>query len=196
MFRTDGMRLPSFWWVQAVGWGCFCVLSVLVVLPCVRRPWDLVYQDSTGLLADQGLMCLACFLASLALRPVCHSLVQRFPSWIALEVRAAGWSLAIGTFMALVISRFTLAKPEPVELLEACAKTSSEWRGTYFPFHGADTATNPGGACRRRSVDLRGRRLRGATHAKGYPFVARDHEFPGAEAGPSWICPYSSFQNH
>lgn len=129
------MRLPSFWWFQAVGWGCFCLLSVLVVLPYVRRPWELGYQDSTDLLADQGLMCLACFLASLALRPVCHSLVQRFLSWITLEVRAAGWSLAIGTFMALVISRFTLAKPEPVELWEACAKTSVLlflWCNLYF----------------------------------------------------------------
>src|ERR1700737_1493370 len=80
-------------------------------------------------------MCLACFLASLALRPVCHSLVQRFLSWIALEVRAAAWSLAIGTFMALVISRFTLAKPEPVELLEFCAKSSVLlflWCNLYF----------------------------------------------------------------
>ena len=129
------MRLPSFWWFQAVGWGCFCLLSVFVVLPYFRRPWELGYQDSTGLLADQGLMCLACFLASLALRPVCHSLVQRFLSWIALEVRAAGWSLAMGTFMALVISRLTLAKPEPVELLEACAKTSVLlflWCNLYF----------------------------------------------------------------
>jgi hypothetical protein len=129
------MRLPSFWWFQAVGCGCFCLLSILVVLPYVRRPWELGYQDSRGLLADQGLMCLACFLASLALRPVCHSLVQRFLSWIALEVRAAGWSLAIGAFMALVISRFTLAKPEPVELLEACAKTSVLlflWCNLYF----------------------------------------------------------------
>ena len=135
MFRTDGMRLPSFWWFQAVGWGCFCLLSVLVVLPYVRRPWELGYQDSTSLLADQGLMCLALFLASLALRPVCHSLGQRLISWIATEVRAAGWSLAIGTSMTLIISRFTLAKPEPIELLEACAKTSVLlylWCNLYF----------------------------------------------------------------
>src|ERR1700732_5086935 len=125
MFRTDGMRLPSFWWFQGGGGGgFFFFLSVLVVLPYFRRPWELGYQDSTGLLADQSLMCLACFLASLALRPLCHSLVQRLLSWIALGVRAAVWCLAIGTFIAIGISRFTLAKPEPTELLEACAKTS------------------------------------------------------------------------
>jgi len=80
-------------------------------------------------------MCLACFLASLALRPVCHSLVQRLLPWIALEVRVAGWSFAIGTSMALVVSRLTLAKPEPVELLEACAKISVLlflWCNLYF----------------------------------------------------------------
>jgi hypothetical protein len=129
------VRLPSFWWFQAVGWGCFCLLSVLVVLPYVRQPWELGYQDSKGLLADQGLMCLACFLASLALRPLCHSLVQRLLSWIALEIRAAVWCLAIGTFIAIGISRFTLAKPEPTELLEACAKTSVLlflWCNLYF----------------------------------------------------------------
>jgi hypothetical protein len=129
------MQLPSFWWFQSVGWGCFCLLSALVVLPYVRRPWELGYQDSTSLLADQGLMCLALFLASLALRPVCHSLGKRLLSWIATEVRAAGWSLAIGTSMTLIISRFTLAKPEPMELLEACAKTSVLlylWCNLYF----------------------------------------------------------------
>ena len=66
---------------------------------------------------------------------MCHSLVQRLLSWTALEVRAAGWSLAIGTFTPIVISRFTLAKPEPMELLEACAKTSVVlflWCNLYF----------------------------------------------------------------
>jgi hypothetical protein len=129
------MRLPSFWWFQAAGWGCFCLLSVLVVLPYVRQPRELGYQDLTGLLADQGLMCFGGFLASLALRPVCHSLGQRLLSWIPMEVRAAGWSLAIGTSMALIISRFTLAKPEPMELLEACVKTSVLlflWCNLYF----------------------------------------------------------------
>jgi len=88
-----------------------------------------------SLLADQGLMCVGGFLASLALRPVCHSLRQQLRSWIAMEVRAAGLSLATGTSVALIISRFTLAKPEPMGLLEACAKTSVLlflWCNLYF----------------------------------------------------------------
>lgn len=132
---TDAMRLRSFWWLQTAGWGCFCLLSVLVVLPYVRQPSELGYRNIEDLLADQGLMCLAVFVASLALRPVCRSLVQRPNSWIAMEVRAAGWSVTIGTSMALIVSRFTLAKPEPMELLEACVKTCILlllWCNLYF----------------------------------------------------------------
>jgi hypothetical protein len=135
MFGTGETRIPSFWWFQAAGWSCFCLLSVLVVLPYLRQPSELGYQDSTALLVDQGLLSLSFLLASLALRPVCRSLVQRLSSWIAMEVRAAGWSLAIGTFAAVVASRFILVKPEPIELLEACAKTSVLlflWCNLYF----------------------------------------------------------------
>lgn len=132
---TDAMRLRSFWWCQTAGWACFCLLSVLVVLPYVRQPSELGYRNLEDLLADQGLMCLAVFFASLALRPVCRSLVQRQNSWLAMEVRAAGWSVTIGTSMALIVSQLTLAKPEPIELLEACAKTFILlflWCNLYF----------------------------------------------------------------
>ena len=135
MFKTAGLRLTSFWQFQAAGWVCFCLLSVLVVIPYVRQPGELGYQSPAGLFADQGLMCLACILASLVLRPLCHSLVQRSLSWIAMEIRAAGWSLAVGTSTALLMSRLTLVKPEPVELWEACAKTSVLlflWCNLYF----------------------------------------------------------------
>lgn len=129
------MRLGSFWWFQTAGWGCFCLLSFLVVLPYVRQPAELGYQSLSALLRDQALMCFGGFFASLALRPVCRSLTQRLFSWIAMEVRATGWSLAIGTAMVVIISRFTLAKPEPMELLEACAKVSVVfflWCNLYF----------------------------------------------------------------
>ena len=132
---TDAIRLRPFWWLQTAGWGCFCLLSVLVVLPYLGQPGELGYRNLEELLRDQGLMCLAVFFASLALRPVFRSLVVRQLSWIAAEVRAAGWSLTIGISMALIVSRFTLAKPEPMELLEACAKTSIVlflWCNLYF----------------------------------------------------------------
>jgi DNA-binding LytR/AlgR family response regulator len=128
-------RIPSFWRLQAVGWCCFCLLCALVVVPYVTKPGELGYQSTWGLFVDQGLMCLVAFFASLALRPVCRSLVRQSRPWITLEVRAAGWSLVMGTSAALIASRFIIAKPEVVELLEACAKMSTLlflWSNLYF----------------------------------------------------------------
>jgi hypothetical protein len=135
MFKTDGIDLRSFWWLQTAGWGCFCFLSVLFVLPYIRQPRELGYRNLQDLFADQGLICLAAFLASLPLRPVCRSLLQRSFPWVSMQVRAAGWSLVIGTSMVVIISRFTLVKPEPMELFEACAKMSVLlflWCNLYF----------------------------------------------------------------
>ena len=116
------LRTHSFWWFQTVGWSGFYLLSILVVLPYLQQPVELGYQGVKALLWDQCLMCVFGFLASLALRPVCRSLVRRPLPWMALEVRAAGWSLGIGTLMALVAARLIVAKLEVVDLLEACAK--------------------------------------------------------------------------
>ena len=80
-------------------------------------------------------MVLGAFLKSLILRPVCRSLTQRSLSWIALEVHAAVWSLATGSSAAIITSRFIMWKPDLVELLEACAKTSVLlflWCNLYF----------------------------------------------------------------
>jgi two-component system LytT family sensor kinase len=131
----DELRQHSFWWFQAAGWSCFYLLSVLVVLPYVWRPGELGYQGLKSLLADQGLMCAGAFLASLCLRPVCRSLLQKSFTWVALEARAAAWSVLVGTCMALAISRVIAAKPELIELLEACAKASILlflWCNLYF----------------------------------------------------------------
>ncbi|HVR23453.1 MAG TPA: LytTR family DNA-binding domain-containing protein [Candidatus Polarisedimenticolia bacterium] len=133
--NPNELRIASFWRLQAAGWGCFCLLCALVVLPYVQQPGELGYQSSTGLFADQGLICLVGFLASLTLRPVCRSLLLRPFSWITLEVRAGSWCLVIGTSAAFMASRFIIAKLELVELLEACAKTAALlflWCNLYF----------------------------------------------------------------
>jgi two-component system LytT family sensor kinase len=135
VFRRDELRTHSFWWFQTLGWGCFYLFSVLVVLPYIRQPGELGYRDLQGLLADQGLMCVCGFLASLGLRPVCRSLVRRSLPWIALEIRAAAWSSAMGTAMAVAASRVILATPEPMEVLELCARSSVLlflWCNLYF----------------------------------------------------------------
>ena len=135
MVSPSELRITSFWRLQAAGWCCFCILCALIVLPYMQQPGQLGYQSSKGLFADQGLICLVGFLASLALRPVCRSLLQRPFSWITLEVRAATWCLVIGTSAAVIASRFIIAKLELEELLEACAKASALlflWCNLYF----------------------------------------------------------------
>lgn len=135
MLKPDEMRLHSFWSLQTAGWACFCLLSVLFVLPYIHQPSEVGYRNVRDLFADQGLICLAAFLASLALRPVCRSLLQRSFPWVSMQIRAAACSLAIGTSLVLIISRFTLVKPESMELLEACAKLSLVlflWCNLYF----------------------------------------------------------------
>jgi hypothetical protein len=126
MLGRDPLRFHSFWWFQAVGWSCFCLLSLLVVSPYIRQP---------GQLQDQSVMTLCAFLASLALRPVCRSLLRQPLSWIALEARAAGWSVIVGAALTFVATLLIVSKPELIEELEAYAKMSVLmflWCNLYF----------------------------------------------------------------
>jgi two-component system LytT family sensor kinase len=135
VLKRDDLRTHSFWWFQTVGWCCFYLLSILVVLPYARQPGELGYQGAQGLLWDQGLMCLCGFLASLALRPVCRWLVKRSLSWVALEARAAGCSFVVGILVAVVVARLIVADLELVDLLEAYVKISVLlflWCNLYF----------------------------------------------------------------
>jgi len=135
VLRRDELQTHSFWRFQTVGWCCFYLLSILVVLPYIRKPGELGYQGVEGLLWDQGLMCLCGFFASLALRPICRWLVRQPVSWLTLEARAAGCSFVAGISIAVVAARLIVAKLELVDLLEACAKASVLlflWCNLYF----------------------------------------------------------------
>ena len=146
MVAANELRIHSFWRLQAAGWFCFFLLSALVVFPYLWRPGELGYQSSKALFFDQGLMCLLCFLASLALRPVCRVLLQRSLSWIRLEVSSAAWSAVIGTSVALIAELFMIGKPEPIELVEGCAKTSVLlflWCNLYFGLKHSQKPTLP-----------------------------------------------------
>ena len=104
-------------------------------MPYVRQPAELGYRNLESLFTDQMVMCLGVFFASLALRPVCRSLVQRSLPWLAVQLRALGWSLLVGTTAALVVSRLIIAIPDRIELLEACFKASALlflWCNLYF----------------------------------------------------------------
>src|SRR2546428_3890587 len=98
-------RFPSFWLLQTIGCCCFGLTSVLLVMPYVRQPSELGYPNLKDLFSDQMVMCLGVFFASLALRPICRSLLQRSLPWFPLQLRSLGWSLLIGTIAALVVSR-------------------------------------------------------------------------------------------
>jgi two-component system, LytTR family, sensor kinase len=133
--KRDAFRIYSFWWFQTVGWSGFYLLSIVVVLPYMQQPGELGYQGVKGLLVDQGVMCVCSFLASLVLRPLCHSLVGRPLPWVGLEVRALGCSLVVGISTALVAARLVVAQLELVELSQACAKMSVLlflWCNLYF----------------------------------------------------------------
>src|SRR5215469_1929972 len=101
MLYSTHLRLPSFWVLQFIGWCCFGLASLLFVMPYVRQPWELGYPSLETLLADQLVICFGFFLASLALRPVCRSLLRHPLPWFTLQFRAFGWSLLVGGTTAL-----------------------------------------------------------------------------------------------
>lgn len=106
VLKRDELGFPSFWQLQVVGWIGFTLLMLLAVLP---------YHKQEEFL-DQTLCCAVSFLGSCLLRPVCRSLLHRSLSWLALEVRAFGWSAALGVIATFVSE---LAKLPAVSMIWA-----------------------------------------------------------------------------
>ncbi len=92
MLKRDELGVPSFWQLQLVGWLAFYFVLILAVLP---------YRKMEEI-RNQTIACVALFLASSLLRPVCRSLLRRSLPWIAMELRALAWSVAVGTVAAFV----------------------------------------------------------------------------------------------
>jgi len=135
LYRAQLRAAPSFWLLQSIGWCCLGLASLLVVLPYLRQPWELGYPNLETLFTDQLVMWFGIFFATLGLRPVCRSLLQRSLPWFQLQLRALAWSLVVGTASALAISRLIIATPEHTEMLEACFKASAIlylWCNLYF----------------------------------------------------------------
>jgi two-component system, LytTR family, sensor kinase len=93
VLKRGDLGFPTFWPLQIVGWGCMYVWTFVSILPSLKRP---------GTLRGSSLFVLSMFAASCLLRPVCRSLIRRTFSWIALEMRALGWSLMAGAITAYV----------------------------------------------------------------------------------------------
>ena len=92
VLKRDELGLPSFWQLQGMGWVVFYLIVIVAVLP-YRRTIEFGYQT---------IGCATMFLSSCVLRPICRSLLQKSLSWIALELRALAWSVAIGSIATLI----------------------------------------------------------------------------------------------
>ena len=99
VLKRDELGLPSFWQLQLLGWVAFYVIVLVAALP-YRKPEEFGYQT---------IGCTTMFLASFVLRPICRSLLRKPLSWMALEVRALAWSVAIG-FIATLITELEILR--------------------------------------------------------------------------------------
>jgi hypothetical protein len=96
VFQRDELGFPSFWELQIAGCVGFYILLLLSVLP----------SHSPAEFRHQTIFSATVFALSCLLRPVCRSLLGRPLPWLALEIRAFGWSVlygAVATFLAEVV---------------------------------------------------------------------------------------------
>jgi two-component system LytT family sensor kinase len=93
MARENPLRFPSFWQLQAMGWGSLFLVQVLrSINTLIQRP---------EALREPAVTIAFMMLGSCALRYICRSLLRRSPAWLSLEWRAIAWCLALGTVSAL-----------------------------------------------------------------------------------------------
>jgi two-component system, LytTR family, sensor kinase len=118
VLKRDDLGLPTFWTLQIVGWGCFYLTSVISFF---RQP---------GALRANSIFLVILFAASCLLRPVCRSLINRGFSWIALEVRALGWTIFAGLIAGYVIGIVT--SPHQAVTLAGWLATSVQCTFTLF----------------------------------------------------------------
>jgi len=121
--------------LQSIGLCFFGLASFVVLMPYIRQPWEVGYANLESLLSDQLVICFAFFLCTLPLRRICRSLLRQPLPWIALQSRALGWSLLIGTISAFAVSHLLIATPDHIEVLEACIKAAALlfiWSNLYF----------------------------------------------------------------
>lgn len=94
MFKRDELGFPSFWLLQACGWGGFYLLVLTTVVTSFKTP---------GLVGINTIWFLCMFTTSaFLLRSFCRSLMARSLSWIALEVWAFLCAVFAGSSAALV----------------------------------------------------------------------------------------------
>jgi two-component system, LytTR family, sensor kinase len=127
VLKRDELGVPAFWQLQLLGWLAFYFVLILAVLP---------YRKLEEI-RNQTIACAALFLASSLLRPICRSLLHRSLPWIAMELRALAWSVAVGTVAAFVTELAILRAVRLVwtDLLENAVQLSVMlflWCTLYF----------------------------------------------------------------
>ncbi|HUA08295.1 MAG TPA: histidine kinase [Candidatus Acidoferrales bacterium] len=80
----DPAKFPGFWTLQAVGFGCFTISSLIANFPSL---------GDLQTLRTSGSYLIWTFAASCLLRFVCRSLLQRGLSWVVLELSAFAWCI-------------------------------------------------------------------------------------------------------
>ena len=119
MVFPKSLRLASYWQLQTVAWAGYYVWTLLGDLPEIaRRP--AAFREGTVLV---GLL----FLGSCILHPVCRWLLRHYPSWIAFELRALVFSVAIGATIAFVYE-VTFAGIHDLNMVELASFSA------HFPF--------------------------------------------------------------
>jgi len=93
MAGDDPLRFPSFWRLQIIGGVCLYVVVLVACIPdVVKRP---------GVLRGTSILVVFMFLGSFVVHPICRSLLQHSPSWLAFGLKMSVWSLIVGTVGAV-----------------------------------------------------------------------------------------------
>lgn len=128
MPKRGDWRCPSFWELQAIGWGSSALIAFVCVLP---------YVHGAGELRKKGLYLVSCFAATIVLRPICRSLVRRSLPVVSLMARIVGCSVVVGTGAAL-LSEVITVDSRPLDLAAWLAGSAIDfvilllWCSLYF----------------------------------------------------------------
>jgi len=137
---SEKQRFPSFWQVQAGGWGVYFVLQLLSFLPSKELRSELLYRLA---------FCAVCFIASFPQHVVCRRLWRQQATWsrVVRVVAFTCYSLGLicGTLLLWLEAKYLMPSWEKFEWYYIFANALSPtfvlalWSALYFgiKFYGA-----------------------------------------------------------
>jgi two-component system LytT family sensor kinase len=125
----EPLRLPSFWLLQALGWGCYYLLMLAGSLPTLLA--------DPRAIRDRALSPLLLFLVSSAMRPACRALLRKSWSWLALTLNTGALCLLGGAATAIASTTLiagvgALLRPLTVSVSVQFAFVLFLWCSIYF----------------------------------------------------------------